>query len=62
MGYGGSNIPRPLSIGEYIDKKIEMLSSDFFISLDYEEERHIRSLKTERAVDQYARDILVKKL
>lgn len=46
----------------YINDKIRMLENDFWIRLTKEEKAHFRSLKTECAVDQYAHDIIMKKL
>lgn len=42
---------------QYIKEKIKLLKQ-FGITLTYEQEEHIRSLKTEIAVDNFAHDLL----
>lgn len=62
MSYGGSHMPRQIPIHEYINNKLQMLTHEFMIHLDYDEIVHMRSLKTEKDVDQYAHSIIKRKL
>lgn len=44
-----------MTLKQYIKEKIRMLMDDFCIDLSKEEIEHMRSLKTEIEVDNYAR-------
>ena len=43
----------PMSLEEYKEMKIKMLTEDFYIRLDEEDLRHVRGLKSEIQVDQF---------
>ena len=42
------------TLEEYIDYKINILEDDFYLRLTSEQKAHMRSLKSEIAVDNYA--------
>ena len=48
------------TINTYIENKLDMLTEEFCFRLTSAEKRHMRELKTEISVDQYAR-VLFKK-
>lgn len=54
------NENKPLKM--YIEEKISMLKEEFLFKLTAEEIAHFRELKSEIAVDQYARTILKSRL
>ena len=56
------NYNKTASLSQYIKEKLRMLKEDFCVKLTYAEVTHLKSLKTEIQVDQYAHDLLVKKL
>lgn len=62
MSYGGGHFERKKTLPEYVAQKISMLEDEFYLKLDYEDIAHIRSLKTETEVDQFAHQILVDRL
>lgn len=51
------NVP----LKDYIAAKLKMLHRDFKLDLDLEEILHMQSLKSEIAVDNYARDLINKR-
>lgn len=54
--------PNPLCPIFYVEQKINMLVNDFYIRLTDEEKRHFYTLTSEYAIDQYAHDLIMKKL
>jgi hypothetical protein len=49
---------KQLTLKQYIREKIRMLRKDFCIDLTDEQIAHMRSLKSEIAVDNYAHDLI----
>lgn len=47
-----------ISLDKYIKEKIRMLKKDFMIKLTPEQIAHIRELKNEIQVDNYAHDLI----
>ena len=47
-----------LTIDQYREAKMEMLKRDMKIHLTYEQQAHFRTLKTETAIDNYARQVM----
>lgn len=62
MSFGGGHFERKKALSDYIAQKILMIENEFYIKLSYEDIIHMKSLKTEAAVDQYAHHILVNRL
>lgn len=44
---------RPMTLEEYKEMKITMLTEDFYVKLDEEDLKHVAELKTEIQVDQF---------
>ena len=53
---------RQCTLKTYIKRKIRMLEEEFFIDLTSSEIEHMKSLKSEIEVDQYAHRLIVEKL
>ena len=53
---------RKSNMKSYINEKLKMLRGEFYLNISDEEEAHMRSLKTEIAVDNYAHSLIVHKL
>lgn len=49
---------KKMSLGSYKKAKIRILKKEFRIQLTEEQEEHINSLKSEIAIDNYARSLL----
>lgn len=47
-----------VTLKQYIKEKIRMLKKDFFIKLTDEQIAHMKSLKNEIQVDNYAHDLI----
>lgn len=43
----------PMTLEEYKEMKIKMLTEDFYVRLDEEDLRHVAELKSEIQVDQF---------
>jgi hypothetical protein len=54
--------PHQITLDEYVKEKIAMFKEDFRIKLSTKERKHMYSLPTEIAVDNYARTIITDKL
>lgn len=50
-----------MPLKDYIAVKLKILQRDFKLNLDPEEILHMQSLKSEIAVDNYARDLINKR-
>lgn len=53
---------KTVPLPQYIEDKIRMLQKDFYIRPRAHELKHLRSLKSEMAVDRYIRDLFNKYL
>lgn len=62
MTNGGIARPRDMELDEYIDLKLDILMNQFYLKLTTAEVARFRTLKTVSAVDQYAYDLIQKKL
>lgn len=51
-----------LTLNQYIEEKLKMLSRDFKIKPSLEEKAHMYELTSEIAVDNYAHTLLIKYL
>ena len=51
-------VPTFTTAEKFVEKRITMLERDFKIELSYEEKKHLKSLKTERAINAAVRDII----
>lgn len=59
--YTTENRCNSMSLEDYIAAKLRILHRDFKLDLDPEEILHMQSLKSEIAVDNYARDLISKR-
>ena len=54
--------PRARDLKRCVTNKIRMLEEEFWLDLSFDEIDHFRQLTTKTEVDQYAHDLLRKKL
>lgn len=52
---------KTMSLDEYIEEKLRMLKKDFHMKLTKSEIEHMKGLKNDIQVDNYARDLFRKK-
>ena len=57
-GFQPSYIPRFTTPEKFIDDKILMLEEQFYITLSYEEKKHLRELKTEHEINAAIKEII----
>lgn len=56
-----SRSTKSMTLKQYVKMKIRLFERDFHIKLSESEIEHMKSLKNEIQVDNYARDILFRK-